>query len=103
MRIFLGGHLNFYHPKKEKWLEVELVNSTALAKLLKDGGVPLHEVQLVAINGEVVDLQDAVDSGSRSSEQDDRQEHVEPTHEASRGLSPAVAPILHRKSAEERH
>ena len=60
MRIFLGGHLNFYHPKKDKWLEVELENSTTLAKLLKDGGIPLHEVQLVAVNGEVVDLQDAM-------------------------------------------
>ena len=60
MRIFLGGHLNFYHPKKAKWLAVDLDGSTPLAGLLDDAGIPLKEVHLVAINGEVIDLQDAV-------------------------------------------
>lgn len=60
MRIFLGGHLNFYHPKKEKWLEVELDGSIPLAELLNNGGIPLREVRLVAVNGEVVDLKDTV-------------------------------------------
>ena len=60
MRIFLGGHLNFYHPKKAKWLAVDLDGSTLLARLLDDAGIPLKEVHLVAINGEVIDLQDAV-------------------------------------------
>ena len=60
MRIFLGGHLNFYHPKKDKWLAVELKGSTALTDLLNDAGIPLTEVQLVAINGEVVQLQNAL-------------------------------------------
>jgi len=60
MRIFLGGHLNFYHPKKAKWLAVDLDGSTLLARLLEDAGIPLKEVHLVAINGEVIDLQDAV-------------------------------------------
>ena len=61
MRIFLGGHLNFYHPKKAKWLVVDLdEGSMPLARLLDDAGIPLKEVHLVAINGEVIDLQDAV-------------------------------------------
>ena len=60
MRIFLGGHLNFYHPRKEKWLAVKLDHATPLAQLLGQAGIPLAEVQLVSINGEVVDLQDAV-------------------------------------------
>ncbi len=60
MRIFLGGHLNFYHPKKDKWLAVDLEGSAPLAELLDNAGIPLSEVQLVAINGEVLDLQDAV-------------------------------------------
>ena len=60
MRIYLGGHLNFYHPKKAKWLAVDLDGSTLLARLLDDAGIPLKEVHLVAINGEVIDLQDAV-------------------------------------------
>jgi sulfur carrier protein ThiS len=56
MRIFLGGHLNFYHPQKEKWLEVELNGPTLLSVLLNEAGIPTVEVQLVAVNGEVVDL-----------------------------------------------
>jgi sulfur carrier protein ThiS len=59
MRIFLGGHLNFYHPQKDKWLEVDLAGPTPLVNLLTAAGVPLSEVQLVAINGEVVELEDA--------------------------------------------
>ena len=60
MRIFLGGHLNFYHPKKEKWLMVELEDSRPLAGILDEAGIPLAEVQLVAVNGEVLALENAV-------------------------------------------
>ena len=60
MRIYLGGHLNFYHPRKERWLEIEIQGSRSLAGILEDAGLPLAEVQLVALNGEVVDLEDAV-------------------------------------------
>ena len=59
MRIFLGGHLNFYHPNKDKWLEINLKGPTPLVNLLTAAGVPLTEVQLVAINGEVVELDEA--------------------------------------------
>jgi sulfur carrier protein ThiS len=59
MRIFLGGHLNFYHPNKDKWLEVDLNGPAPLVDLLNAAGVPLSEVQLVAINGEVVELENA--------------------------------------------
>ena len=60
MRIFLGGHLNFYHPQKEKWLVVDLKGPTLMGDLLTAAGVPLSEVQLVAINGEVVELKNAL-------------------------------------------
>ena len=60
MRIFLGGHLNFYHPNKDKWLEVDLKGPAPLVDLLNAAGVPLSEVQLVAINGEVVELKEAL-------------------------------------------
>ena len=60
MRIFLGGHLNFYHPEKNKWLEVDLKGPTPLVDILNAAGVPLSEVQLTAINGEVVELREAL-------------------------------------------
>jgi sulfur carrier protein ThiS len=61
MRIYLGGHLNFYHPQKENWLEIELVAPPVRLKdVLLDAGIPLGEVYLVVVNGEAVDLQEAI-------------------------------------------
>lgn len=60
MRIYLGGHLKFYHPQKDNWLEVELEQLTPLRVILDDSGIPLGEVDLVVINGELVDLQEAI-------------------------------------------
>ena len=60
MRIHLGGHLNFYHPQKDKWLDVELEHPTSLMEILDGSGIPLGEVSLVVVNGELVDLQEAI-------------------------------------------
>ena len=60
IRIFLGGHLNFYHPQKDKWLDVEINEATSLTEILNDTGIPLAEVNLVSINGDVVELEQAV-------------------------------------------
>jgi len=60
MRIYLGGHLNFYHPQKENWLAVELMRPTPLKEILADAGIPEGEVYLVVVNGETADLQEAV-------------------------------------------
>ncbi len=56
MRIYLGGHLSFYHPRKEQWLEVGLEHPTLLVDVLNGARIPLGEVQLVAVNGEIADL-----------------------------------------------
>lgn len=60
MRIFLGGHLTFYHPQKDKWLDVDIEGPTALIEILERSGIPLGEVHLVVINNQQVDIQDAV-------------------------------------------
>ena len=60
MRIYLGGHLKFYHPQKDNWLEVELEQLTPLRVILDGSGIPLGEVDLVVVNGELVDLQEAI-------------------------------------------
>lgn len=60
MRIFLGGHLNFYHPRKEKWLDIALDQPALLSDVLRDAGIPAGEVHLVAVNGNQVALQEAV-------------------------------------------
>ena len=60
MRIYLGGHLNFYHPQKDNWLEVELEQPTPLRVVLDISGIPLGEMHLVVVNGELIDLQEAI-------------------------------------------
>ena len=60
MRIYLGGHLNFYHPQKDNRLEVELEQPTPLSVVLEISGIPLGEMHLVVVNGELVDLQEAI-------------------------------------------
>ena len=60
MRIYLGGHLNFYHPQKGKWLEIKLEKPTRLAEILTSSNIPSGEVYLAAVNGEQVELQTAV-------------------------------------------
>jgi sulfur carrier protein ThiS len=60
MRIFLGGHLNFYQPQKDKWLELELEIPTPLTKILNQAGIPRGEVHLVVVNGEMEELQQAI-------------------------------------------
>jgi molybdopterin converting factor small subunit len=60
MRIYLGGHLNFYHPQKDKWLEVELMQPTPLSVVLNHTNIPLGEVYLVVVNGELVDLDETM-------------------------------------------
>ena len=55
MRIFLGGHLNFYHPEKKTWMDLQIEGPSQLSELLVFVGVPLEEVQLVVVNGEMVD------------------------------------------------
>jgi sulfur carrier protein ThiS len=59
MRIYLGGHLNFYHPRKENWLVVQITHPTPLKEILEDAGIPLGEVYFVVVNGENMDLQEA--------------------------------------------
>jgi sulfur carrier protein ThiS len=56
MKIFLGGDLNFYHPEKEKWLDVELETPTSIAQIIEQLDIPSGEVYLVVLNGEAVDI-----------------------------------------------
>lgn len=60
MRIYLGGHLNFYHPQKESWLNVELERPILLQDVLTASDIPLGEVHLVVINDEIAELKTAI-------------------------------------------
>ena len=60
MRIYLGGHLPYYHPEKKPWLVVDEDGPVLLNKVLERAGIPRGEVHLVAVNGSVVNLDDAI-------------------------------------------
>ena len=60
MRLYLGGHLNFYHPEKERWLEVEVHSPTLLKVVLEASKIPIAEIYLAAVDGEMVDLDEAI-------------------------------------------
>jgi len=60
MRLHLGGHLNWYDPRKRAWQEIELGGPTRLADLLDRLHVPPGEVALVVVNGQLADVQQAV-------------------------------------------
>lgn len=63
MKLYAGGHLDFYLPQRRNRLELELKEPTRLSELLTGLGIPLAEVHLVVINGQLVDLQEATVSG----------------------------------------
>ncbi len=60
MKIYLGGHLNFYHPRKDKWLDVDIQQPSPLVEILERAGIPLGEVQMIVINDEIAELQGAI-------------------------------------------
>ncbi|MCX6078514.1 MAG: MoaD/ThiS family protein [Chloroflexi bacterium] len=59
MRLYLGGHLNYFDAHNRVNLEIELVGKQRLVDILDSLKIPKGEVFLVSINGEVVSLKDA--------------------------------------------
>ena len=59
MRLYLGGYLDFYHPQRKRWLEVDLEQPVDLLALLERLRIPPANVYLVVINGVMADLKDA--------------------------------------------
>ena len=60
MKLYAGGHLDFYLPQRRSRIELELKEPTRLSELLAGLGIPLAEVHLVVVNGELVDLQEVI-------------------------------------------
>ena len=60
MRLYLGGYLDFYHPQRGSWLEVELKHPSPLSEVLTELGIPMGDVQLFVLNGELVELSETI-------------------------------------------
>lgn len=60
MKLYAGGYLTFYMPQKAHSLDFSLDEPRLLSEILMDLAVPLAEVYLVAVNGEVRELEDTI-------------------------------------------
>ena len=56
MRLRLGGHLNWYAPRRVAELAIELTAPTPLADIASRLGLPMAEIAFAAVNGVVVSL-----------------------------------------------
>jgi len=60
MQLYLGGYLDYYNPESGNWLEVKLSQPSQLGKVLTELGIPMSEVHLVVLNGQLVDISKAI-------------------------------------------
>lgn len=56
MILYAGSYLTFYTPDQKPEVERLLPSPVELRTLLTEIGIPAVEVQLVILNGEIVDL-----------------------------------------------
>ena len=54
MKLQLGGSLAWYDPQKRSKLEINLREPIGLISLLKELSIPLGEVAIISINGEMI-------------------------------------------------
>jgi sulfur carrier protein ThiS len=54
MKIYLGGHLNWYKPHKRKSIAFHLILPTLLMDVLAQLKVPIGEVAIGVVNGHAV-------------------------------------------------
>ena len=56
IELHLGGHLAFYASQKQSRFSIPIDQPTELEVILQKLGVPLAEVAIAAVNGELVEL-----------------------------------------------
>jgi len=64
MKLQLGGHLPFYAHDRQGKLEVPLKEPARLSEVLSKLGIPISEVYLTVVNGELVTLEEITVSDS---------------------------------------
>jgi len=58
MRLHLVGQLSFYFPGHPRHVELQLEEPTRLGEVFARLGIPIAEVNLVTVNGELVNPQE---------------------------------------------
>ncbi len=66
VEIHLGGHLAFYAPEKQTRFRISIAHPTELEAVLQKIGIPAAEVAIASVNGNFVDLANAmIEPGDR--------------------------------------
>jgi sulfur carrier protein ThiS len=56
MKLYASGHISFYMPDRRSKMNFEIKEPTRLNEVLAELGIPLAEVHLVVVNGQLADL-----------------------------------------------
>lgn len=64
MRLRLGGYLAFFASTRQEKIEVPLKDRARLSAVLSQLGIPISEVYLTVVNGELVTLEETIVSDS---------------------------------------
>ncbi len=60
MKLYTGGYLTFYMPERKHILEISLGKPTPLREILAQIGIPLPEVALVTLNGDLMEAENII-------------------------------------------
>ena len=52
MKLYLGGHLNWYEPQRRKSITIHLTQPTLLMDVLVRLKIPISEVTIGVVNGQ---------------------------------------------------
>lgn len=66
MKLQLGGSLSWYDPLKRSNLDIKLGEETSLMALINELSIPLGEVAIISINGEMFTGEDILVKDSDS-------------------------------------
>jgi molybdopterin converting factor small subunit len=60
MKLFLGGQFSLYIPGHPPSVNVNLNESARLREVLLKLGIPVADIHLVVVNGQLVEMEEAV-------------------------------------------
>ena len=60
MKLFLGGQFSLYIPGHPPSVDVDVKQPARLSEVLSGLGIPVADIHLVVVNGQLVEMEEAV-------------------------------------------
>jgi sulfur carrier protein ThiS len=60
MKLFLGGQFSLYIPGHPPSVDVDLAEPSPLSEVLARLGIPVADIHLVVVNGQLVEMEEAL-------------------------------------------